>query len=127
MPRVADSRVIGILPLQHFWDSSWDEDLRASIFGVRITDRFDKGGPTQLGWWKNAERGVGDIHGGQLFQKKGSKRDVSMFRFAWPVIVQKGDKAPTGSNDVATGRAPYGSGVDEAGNPLSLASPGGGG
>lgn len=98
--RIADSRVAGLLPLQHqgFRDNSppWDLDKRCSIFGIRILDRFDKA--NQAGHWKYDSESVGDIHGGQLFKKEDKKREVPMWRFATGVVVTY----PAGNPPVAT-------------------------
>lgn len=92
MPQLQDSRVTGPQPLQHQnWVSTgFDEDLRASVYAVRILDRFDKpGDPLHLGWWRPEPDTLGDIHGGQLFRHNAA-RSVSMWRHSWPVITAKG-------------------------------------
>lgn len=102
--RLADSRTIGFFPLQHqkYKDKEWDLQLRASIFGVRVTDRYQ--GPSDVGHWELDRDSVGDIHGGQLFKKE--SREIPMWRFATGVLVDSqggGDTGtPSGSNDVAT-------------------------
>lgn len=88
--RLADSRVVGIFPLQHtgYRAKEWDLDLRASIYGVRIIDRLQ--GPGDVGHWVADEESVGDIHGGQLLKNKKTERETPMWRYATPVRVVGG-------------------------------------
>ena len=122
--RLADSRNFGIFPLQHkkFKSKNWDLQLRASIFGVRITDRYMNTG--DIGHWEFDKNSLGDIHGGQLWNK--DSRDIPMWRFATPVKI--GGK-PAANNDVATPsdnpNRPGGGGSARPTSPGSTNGPGG--
>lgn len=100
--RLADSRVIGVFPLQHqkYKDKGWDLQLRSSIFGVRVKDRFQ--GPSDVGHWEIDKDSVGDIHGGQLFKK--DSREIPMWRYATGVVVDPpdGPSGPGGSTGTVT-------------------------
>lgn len=101
--RIADSRVAGFYPLQHrgYDQKGFDLQLRGSIFGLRITDRYV--GPDDFGEWEIDPDSVGDIHGGQLLKK--NDRDVPMWRFATPMIVNPGSSKdnPPGTPVAAPG------------------------
>lgn len=94
--RIADSRVSGLLPLQHsgFKDEGppWDLDKRASIYGIRIAGRLDK--ENDAGHWLYDPQSVGDIHGGQLFKQIRGSRPVPMWRFATGVVVTRSLPSP---------------------------------
>lgn len=96
--RIADSRVAGFLPLQHsgYIGKSFNLQLRALVGGVRVTDRRTLAGD-DVGHWVVDENSFGDIHGGQLWKKAGSARPIPMWRFATPVIVEKGNKKSSSS------------------------------
>jgi hypothetical protein len=106
--RLADSRTIGIFPLQHhgFKDTGWALQLRASIFGVRIIDRFTS--PGEVGHWRQEKDGHGDINGGQLWFK--DTREVSMFRFATPVKTMGGERGADPVTSPGGNRPPVSSG-----------------
>lgn len=100
--RLADSRLVGYMPLQHsgYKHAGFDLQFRACIVGVRVTDRMT--GPDDVGTWIVDKDSVGDVHGGQLWKK--AKRDVPMWRFATPVVIGKG--ATGGGTQAGHGGSP---------------------
>lgn len=106
MPRLADSRTIGVFPLQHedFPNTGWDLDLRSSIYGIRVTNRKDApGSQAMLGHWVSQRKYLGDITGGLWWERDplGAipaptvAREISGWRLTpWPVIATGGWVAP---------------------------------
>lgn len=121
--RLADSRIIGLLPLQHhgYKKKNWALQLRSSIFGVRIVDRLTSAG--DVGHWIQEQEGHGDINGAQLWFK--DSRETSMFRFATPVLTTGGERGadPTPTNGGPKPGAPVASGGPQFGPPVASGAP----
>lgn len=86
--RIFDSRQLGggVFPLQHesYGAKGWISSTKASILCYRILDRLT--GPDDVGHWVYEAESVGDLHGGQLLKRVVTSRELSMWRFATPVI-----------------------------------------
>lgn len=86
----------GYFALQHqkYDEKKFALDMRAHLRAARVTDRLV--GVGEVGTWVADPDSPGDIHGGQLWKK--ASREISMWRFATPVVIsgRGGGGGPSG-------------------------------